>query len=82
LFIGFGKNITNNVFDQNRLYFALGYKVNPKCKMEVGYLNLIIQHGKLDPISKKSVYEFNHCFQIGLTYNFDFTAKKKEEVKP
>ena len=34
-----GKSIVKNTFDQNRVYAALQYGINPKIAIELGYLN-------------------------------------------
>lgn len=65
-FIGFGKGIGKNVLDQNRLYFALGYRVNRQTNIQLGYLNQYVI--KTDGIRQ----ERNHTLQVGLTYNMDF----------
>ncbi|WP_089321723.1 DUF2490 domain-containing protein [Pontibacter ummariensis] len=67
IFIGFGNNIRQNIFDQNRAYLALGYKFSPAAAAEVGYLNQIVQK------ANGVVFERNHTLQVGLTYNLDFT---------
>ncbi|GAB3203756.1 hypothetical protein ABID22_002032 [Pontibacter aydingkolensis] len=66
IFVGFGNNIQRNIFDQNRAYLALGYKLSDAAAVEVGYLNHIVQ--KANGI----VFEHNHTLQVGLTYNIDF----------
>ena len=65
-FLGFGKGIGKNILDQNRLYFALGWRFNKNCNVQLGYLNQYIV--KTDGIKA----ERNHTLQIGLTYNLDF----------
>ncbi|MEJ8801545.1 DUF2490 domain-containing protein [Pontibacter sp. H249] len=66
IFVGFGNNIQRNIFDQNRAYLALGYKINDAASVEVGYLNHIVQK------ANGVVFEHNHTLQVGLTYNIDF----------
>jgi hypothetical protein len=68
-FLGFGKGIAKNVLDQNRLYFALGWRFNKNCNVQLGYLNQYIV--KKDGIQA----ERNHTLQVGVTYNLDFTKK-------
>jgi len=68
-FLGFGKGIAKNILDQNRLYFALGWRFNKNCNFQLGYLNQFIV--KTDGIKA----ERNHTLQIGLTYNLDFSKK-------
>ena len=66
VFVGFGNNIQRNIFDQNRAYIALGYKISDAAAIEAGYLNQIVQ--KANGIA----FEYNHTLQLGLTYNIDF----------
>lgn len=68
-FVSFGKNVGKNIFDQNRLYFALGYQILPTTNLQAGYLNHLVF--KADGIH----YENNHTLQISLTHNFDFRKK-------
>ncbi len=60
LFIGWGKNISANIFDQNRLALLLNYKINKTVKIEAGYLNQIVQQGKR--INDKAVFQYNNGF--------------------
>ncbi|MEJ7610921.1 MAG: DUF2490 domain-containing protein [Ferruginibacter sp.] len=62
VFIGWGKNIGANVFDQNRLSILLNYKVNQNIKIEAGYLNQILQQGKR--VNDKSVFQYNNGFLL------------------
>lgn len=57
LFVGFGKNVGENVFDQNRIGFLIGYKFNKILKLEIGYLNQILQLGR--EIENKNVFQYN-----------------------
>jgi hypothetical protein len=68
-FLGFGKGIAKNILDQNRLYFALGWRFNPNFNVQLGYLNQYIV--KKDGIQA----ERNHTLQIGITNNLDFRKK-------
>lgn len=68
-FLGFGKGIQKNILDQNRLYFALGWRFNKQLNMQLGYLNQYIV--KTDGIKA----ERNHTLQIGVTYNLDFRGQ-------
>lgn len=72
VFIGWGKNIGANVFDQNRLAVLLGYKLNQTIKFEAGYLNQILQQGRR--VNDKAVFQYNHGFLI--TVNFSFSLLK------
>jgi hypothetical protein len=64
--LNFGKNVAANIFDQNRLYFALGYQFPKVGKLEMGYLSQIIQ--KPDGVK----IERNHTLQLGFTSAVDF----------
>jgi hypothetical protein len=70
-FLGFGKGISKNVLDQNRLYCALGWRFNATCNIQLGYLNQYVV--KKDGIQA----ERNHTLQAAITYNLDW--RKKEE---
>lgn len=70
-FINFGNNVKLNVFDQNRAYIALGYKIPKAGRLEIGYLNQFIF--KADGIS----VENNHTLQLSLTSAIDFRRKKE-----
>lgn len=70
MMVNFGKNVALNIFDQNRAYLALGYKIPKLGRLEVGYLNQLIFKGD----GKK--VENNNTLQVGLSSNFDFFTKK------
>jgi hypothetical protein len=68
VFIGFGKNVNANVFDQNRLGLLLGYQWNKKYKIEAGYLNQTLQFGR--QINNQSVFQFNQGIIVNVYLNF------------
>ena len=43
ILIGFGKNVNENIFDQNRFGWLLGYQFNKKFRIEGGIFNQILQ---------------------------------------
>ena len=57
LFICFGKNVGQNIFDQNRIYALAGWNVNKSVQLEFGALNQILQQGKA--INGKAVFQYN-----------------------
>jgi hypothetical protein len=57
IFIGFGKNVGLNVFDQNRLFGLLGMNLNKSIQLEMGVLNQILQQGKA--VNGKPVFQYN-----------------------
>ena len=69
VFINFGRNITANVFNQNRVAAGLGYRFDENFHIELQYLNQIAQHYAPDPATKFPVFEFNNGFRLGVTYN-------------
>jgi hypothetical protein len=78
-FIGFGKNVGINTFDQNRINLGLGYKINAQSKVELGYFNQIVEQPRVD-VNKNPVFEYNNGFLVALFYNLDF-SKKSEPKK-
>lgn len=74
LFMGFGKNVNQNIFDQNRVSFLLGYKVNDIFRLEAGYLNQIVQLGRR--VDDKNVFQYNNGLILNLNISVD--ASKKE----
>ncbi|WP_234733808.1 DUF2490 domain-containing protein [Tellurirhabdus bombi] len=73
LFISFGKNVGQNVFNQNRILGGVGYQFQDSFMIELGYLNQITQHADPDPLTGKSVFEFNNGFRLNVVYSLDFT---------
>lgn len=71
IFINFGENVGYNIFDQNRAYLAVGYKVPKLGRLEIGYLNQLIFRG--DGIR----IEQNHTLQLGLSSSIEFRKKKE-----
>ena len=69
VFIGFGNNVGNNIFDQNRLGLLLGYKINKHLKLEAGYLNQILVQGSR--VNGNSVVQANNGLQFSLFVNAD-----------
>jgi len=55
-------NINNSFFDQNRIYGAVGYRVNSKLDLEVGYMNQYI-NGAMTNVS-------NNIIQMALYTRF------------
>lgn len=68
LMIGFGKNVNQNVFDQNRFGALLGYKFSPNIRIEGGYLNQMLQFGRL--VEGKNLYQYNRGFIINTYLNY------------
>ena len=69
VFVGFGKNVGENIFDQNRLGVLLGYKLNETAKFELGYLNQIVQLSR--EIDNKNVFQYNSGFLANVLININ-----------
>lgn len=67
-FIGWGKNVGANIFDQNRIGVLLGYRLNKNIKLEAGYINQVLQQGKR--VSDKAVFQYNNGFMLGTHLSF------------
>lgn len=59
LFIGFGRNVTGNVFDQNRAFAGAGYRWGDALRVEAGYLNQYVLRGNGREV------EQNHTLFVG-----------------
>lgn len=70
VFIGWGKNIGVNIFDQNRLAVLLNYKVNESIKIEAGYLSQILQQGKR--VNDKPVFQYNNGVMLATHLSLSF----------
>ncbi len=47
-----------NVFDRNRLYGGLGYRVSPKLRFELGYMNQFFANGNRDQLNMVCFFSF------------------------
>ncbi|MDX1936701.1 MAG: DUF2490 domain-containing protein [Flavihumibacter sp.] len=61
VFLNMGDNnaLNNKVFDQNRLYFAMGYRLAAKADLEMGYLNQYV-------VGSKKSFSNIHAFQTAV----------------
>lgn len=73
LFIGFGKNVIYNVFDQNRIGVLIGYQYNRALRLEAGYLNQTIQFGR--QVNNQSILQSNNGFIINCYVWVDFSKQ-------
>lgn len=65
--IQFGKNVGENVFDQNRIGAVLGYKISSKCKIEGGFINQTVQLGR--EINNQNVFQYNNGLMLSAVFN-------------
>ena len=75
IFVGFGKNVNMNVFDQNRIGILLGYRFNKNIRIEGGYLNQTVQLGR--QIDGQNVFQNNNGVILNTNLNFDLTKNNK-----
>ena len=68
ILVGFGKNVNENVFDQNRFGLLLGYRFSPKVRVEGGYLSQIVQLGR--EVGGRNVFQHNNGFILSTNFNF------------
>ncbi|MDE1193395.1 MAG: DUF2490 domain-containing protein [Arachidicoccus sp.] len=67
VFIGFGKNVGQNVFDQNRIALLAGYKFSKTFKAEFGALYQTVQLARR--IDDKNVFQYNTGFILNTYFN-------------
>jgi len=58
IILGFGKNVNENVFDQNRLGVLLGYRFSSKVRIEGGFLSQIVQLPR--EVNNRNVFQYNN----------------------
>lgn len=68
ILIGFGRNVNENVFDQNRLAVLIGYRFSPKVRLEGGFLNQTLQFSR--EINGSNVFQYNSGLILNSTFNF------------
>ncbi|MEJ7694729.1 DUF2490 domain-containing protein [Daejeonella sp.] len=66
--IGFGKNVNENVFDQNRFGLLLGYRFSPKVRIEGGFLSQIAQLGR--EVGGRNVFQHNTGLILSTNLSF------------
>lgn len=73
LFVGFGHNVDQNVFDQNRFGVLLGYQFSEKLRVEGGFLSQIVQLGRL--VDTHPVFQYNTGFIINMILKLSLKKK-------
>lgn len=58
IFIGAGKNVGINIFDQNRVFLLAGFTINRRISIEAGYFNQTLLQGRR--INDKSIVQGNN----------------------
>lgn len=67
LFIGAGKNVGVNIFDQNRIFLLLGFRLNKKLSIEGGYFNQTLQQGRR--INNSTIIQRNNGWLLSSNLN-------------
>lgn len=67
LFIGAGKNIGLNVFDQNRLMLLAGIAAGKHIQAEAGFLQQVVQQGAA--VNNKAVFQKNNGWLLAIYLN-------------
>ncbi len=68
ILVGFGKNVNENVFDQNRFGALLGYRFSPVFRLEGGFISQIAQLSR--EINGRNVFQHNRGLIINGSLNF------------
>jgi hypothetical protein len=66
--IGFGKQVNQNIFDQNRLACIAGFQPGKRLKIEGGFFEQFIQVGRM--VNNQAVFQYNTG--VNLAANFEF----------
>jgi len=69
IFIGFGKNVNANIFDQNRIGAMMGYKWNKRLSFELVGFNQTVQ--QLAQVNGKSVFQYNNGVMVNAYFNWN-----------
>lgn len=68
IFIGAGKNVGVNIFDQNRIFLLAGVKLNKNVTVEGGYFNQTLQQGRR--INNSTIMQRNNGVVLSTFLNF------------
>lgn len=70
LHINFGKEITNNYFDQNRLFVGIGYQFTSQLNAHLGYMKVFQQ------LPQPSTFRNIDAIRLFVFHNLDFRIKE------
>lgn len=68
LFIGFGWNVSENIFDQNRIALMAGIQPNPHFRLEGGLFQQIVQLGR--EVNNQNVFQYNTGLNVSANFEF------------
>lgn len=71
LHINFGEEITNNYFDQNRLFLGLGYQFNKAFSAQLGYMKVFQQ------LSHANSFRNIDAIRLFVFHNLDFRNREE-----
>jgi Protein of unknown function (DUF2490) len=71
--LGFGRNVNENVFDQNRLGLLLGYRFGPGFRIEGGFFQQLLQLPR--EIDNRNVFQYNNGFLLNTVVNLDLRRR-------
>jgi hypothetical protein len=69
IFINFGKQITNNYFDQNRFFTGFAYSTNATDNLQFGYMNIFQQ------LASGNNYRSTSIARVAYLHNLDLRKK-------
>ena len=69
ILIGFGKNVNQNVFDQNRLGLVLGYQFSGLLRVEGGFISQIAQLPRR--VNDRNVFQYNNGLIVSANFNIN-----------
>lgn len=81
LFISFGRNVGENIYNQNRLSGGLGYQLNDHFQLELNYFNRILQHADLEPRTQRRIFDYDNGFRLNVNYSLDFTKRRSQNSR-
>ena len=68
IFIGYGKNVGENIFDQNRFAFLVGHQFTDNLKIEAGFFQQILQLAR--EVGGKNVFQYNNGLMVNAHLSF------------
>jgi Protein of unknown function (DUF2490) len=68
IFIGAGKNVGVNIFDQNRIFLLAGFKLNKNISLEGGYFNQTLQQGRR--VNNNTIMQRNNGIVVSSFFQF------------
>ena len=68
IFIGAGKELGVNIFDQNRIFLLAGIKLSKNFSLEAGYFNQTLQQGR--KINERTIVQRNNGWVVSSILNF------------